>query len=44
MIASEKIGRETVQHVSNIYSSYLVHKMLTEQQQLSVRKRRQALR
>jgi membrane-bound lytic murein transglycosylase MltF len=34
VIASEKIGRETVQYVSNIYKYYLAYKMLTEQQLL----------
>jgi membrane-bound lytic murein transglycosylase MltF len=34
VIASEKIGRETVQYVSNIYKYYLAYKMLSEQQQL----------
>jgi len=34
VIASEKIGRETVQYVSNIYKYYLAYKMLTEQNQL----------
>ena len=34
VLASEKIGRETVQYVSNIYKYYLAYKMLTEQQQL----------
>ena len=34
VIASEKIGRETVQYVSNIYKYYLAYRMLLEQQQL----------
>jgi membrane-bound lytic murein transglycosylase MltF len=34
VIASERIGRETVQYVSNIYKYYLAYRMLTEQQQL----------
>ena len=31
LIAAEKIGRETVQYVSNIYKYYLAYKMITEQ-------------
>jgi membrane-bound lytic murein transglycosylase MltF len=31
LIAGEKIGRETVQYVSNIYKYYLAYKMLVEQ-------------
>ncbi len=31
VIASEKIGRETVQYVSNIYKYYLAYKMVMEQ-------------
>jgi membrane-bound lytic murein transglycosylase MltF len=34
LIAAERIGRETVQYVSNIYKYYLAYKMLSEQQQL----------
>jgi len=33
LIAAEKIGRETVQYVSNIYKYYLAYKMVVEQQQ-----------
>ena len=36
-IASERIGRETVTYVSNIYKYYITYKLLTEQ-----RKRRDA--
>ena len=31
VIASESIGRETVQYVSNIYKYYLAYKMIAEQ-------------
>jgi membrane-bound lytic murein transglycosylase MltF len=31
VIAAEKIGRETVRYVSNIYKYYLAYKMVTEQ-------------
>ena len=31
VIASEKIGRETVQYVSNIYKYYLAYQMIEEQ-------------
>jgi membrane-bound lytic murein transglycosylase MltF len=31
LVAAEKIGRETVQYVSNIYKYYLAYKMLAEQ-------------
>ena len=34
VIAAERIGRETVQYVSNIYKYYLAYTMLLEQQQL----------
>jgi len=30
---AEKIGRETVQYVSNIYKYYLAYKMLLEQRE-----------
>jgi membrane-bound lytic murein transglycosylase MltF len=33
LVAAEKIGRETVQYVSNIYKYYLAYKMLVEQAQ-----------
>jgi membrane-bound lytic murein transglycosylase MltF len=33
VIAAERIGRETVQYVSNIYKYYLAYTMLTEQEQ-----------
>jgi len=33
VIAAEKIGRETVQYVSNIYKYYLAYKMLMEQRE-----------
>jgi membrane-bound lytic murein transglycosylase MltF len=33
LVAAEKIGRETVQYVSNIYKYYLAYKMLMEQYQ-----------
>jgi membrane-bound lytic murein transglycosylase MltF len=33
VVASEAIGRETVQYVSNIYKYYLAYKMLTEQRE-----------
>ncbi len=31
VVASEKIGRETVQYVSNIYKYYLAYQMIVEQ-------------
>ena len=31
LVVSEKIGRETVQYVSNIYKYYLAYKMLADQ-------------
>jgi membrane-bound lytic murein transglycosylase MltF len=34
IIASESIGRETVQYVSNIYKYYLAYKLAVEQQEL----------
>jgi membrane-bound lytic murein transglycosylase MltF len=39
VIASEKIGRETVQHVSNIYKYYVAYKLITEDEE----ERRKAL-
>ena len=33
MVASEKIGRETVTYVSNIYKYYLAYQMITEQRE-----------
>ena len=32
-IASERIGRETVTYVSNIYKYYIAYRLLTDQQQ-----------
>ena len=31
-IASERIGRETVTYVANIYKYYITYRLLTEQQ------------
>jgi membrane-bound lytic murein transglycosylase MltF len=31
VVAAEKVGRETVQYVSNIYKYYLAYKMVVEQ-------------
>lgn len=31
VIASEKIGRETVTYVSNIYKYYIAYKLVTEE-------------
>jgi hypothetical protein len=33
VVAAEKVGRETVQYVSNIYKYYLAYKMVMEQRQ-----------
>jgi membrane-bound lytic murein transglycosylase MltF len=33
VIASEKIGRETVTYVSNIYKYYVAYKLITEEQE-----------
>jgi membrane-bound lytic murein transglycosylase MltF len=33
VLAAEKIGRETVQYVSNIYKYYLAYKMVEEQRE-----------
>jgi membrane-bound lytic murein transglycosylase MltF len=33
VIAAEKVGRETVQYVSNIYKYYLAYKMVMEQRE-----------
>ena len=33
VVAAEKIGRETVQYVSNIYKYYLAYKMIVEQRE-----------
>jgi len=33
LVVAEKIGRETVQYVSNIYKYYLAYKLLTEQRE-----------
>jgi membrane-bound lytic murein transglycosylase MltF len=33
VVAAEKVGRETVQYVSNIYKYYLAYKMVTEQRE-----------
>ena len=35
-VASEKIGRETVTYVSNIYKYYIAYKLLTDQQERRV--------
>ena len=32
-VASERIGRETVTYVSNIYKYYITYRLLTEQAQ-----------
>jgi hypothetical protein len=32
-VASERIGRETVTYVSNIYKYYLTYRLLTEQRE-----------
>ena len=32
-VASERIGRETVTYVSNIYKYYIAYRLLTEQQE-----------
>ena len=32
-VASERIGRETVTYVSNIYKYYITYRLLTEQQE-----------
>lgn len=34
VVAAKRIGRETVQYVSNIYKYYIVYKILTEQEKL----------
>jgi len=33
VLAAEKVGRETVQYVSNIYKYYLAYKMIEEQRE-----------
>jgi len=33
VLAAEKVGRETVQYVSNIYKYYLAYKMVKEQRE-----------
>jgi hypothetical protein len=33
VIAAEKVGRETVQYVSNIYKYYLAYKMIVEKRE-----------
>ena len=33
VIAAEKVGRETVQYVSNVYKYYLAYKMVEEQRE-----------
>jgi hypothetical protein len=33
VVATEKVGRETVQYVSNIYKYYLAYKMVMEQRE-----------
>lgn len=40
LIAAEKIGRETVQYISNIYKYYLAYKLLSEQQQQRLKAKR----
>ena len=40
IIASERIGRETVQYVSNIYKYYLAYGMLLEQRELRLKAKR----
>jgi membrane-bound lytic murein transglycosylase MltF len=37
VLASESIGRETVQYVSNIYKYYLAYKLLNEQRDLKLK-------
>ena len=36
---SERIGRETVQYVSNIYKYYVAYRMVLEQEQARARAR-----
>jgi membrane-bound lytic murein transglycosylase MltF len=43
VIASESIGRETVQYVSNIYKYYLAYKMVTEQREQRERAKKEAI-
>jgi membrane-bound lytic murein transglycosylase MltF len=43
MIASEKIGIETVTYVSNIYKYYVAYKLLTEREEQR-RKQREAIK
>jgi membrane-bound lytic murein transglycosylase MltF len=43
LVAAEKIGRETVQYVSNIYKYYLAYKMITEERE-SREKAKEALK
>ena len=39
-VASERIGRETVTYVSNIFKYYITYRLMTEQQQRATRRRR----
>ncbi len=41
-VASERIGRETVQYVSNIYKYYIAYRLYEEQQELRNRAKEQA--
>ena len=41
-VASERIGRETVTYVSNIYKYYITYRLLTEQQERRERRRRRS--
>ncbi len=43
IIASESIGRETVQYVSNIYKYYLAYKMVTEQREQREKAKKEAI-
>ena len=38
-VASERIGRETVTYVSNIYKYYITYRLLTEQRDDATRRR-----
>src|SRR5262245_8207610 len=42
LVAAEKIGRETVQYVSNIYKYYLAYKMLLERREERVKAKQEA--
>ncbi len=39
-VASERIGRETVTYVSNIYKYYITYRLLTKQRSDATRRRR----